>query len=157
MRSWTAEGLDKGNMMSNFLDELDQLVSRWKASAPTCQQSSGAILETSSRQEGPSGGRLDVKQCSIKSPVCSDASRLSGQDVTACDCRSSVSNIRNSKTLLGRRAGETSSAVGFTLFSDSREVDRALMAELPADMRAATGIWVRIVDRAYTAPNHTLA
>ena len=62
--NWTAEGLEKGNMANQFLDELDQLVSRWKASTPTCEQSSCSPLETSRKQEGPSGGRLDVKQCS---------------------------------------------------------------------------------------------
>ena len=108
MRSWTAEGLDNGNMMIQFLDEVDQLVSKWKASTPTCQQSSSLPLETSRQQEGPSGGKLDVNQCtcgsfvsnvkcSTQSQACRDTGSVSRSDVISVtvDFRYRLSQILN--------------------------------------------------------------
>lgn len=122
-----AEGLDQGNMINEFLDEMDELGSTWKASSPTCQQSSSSPRQYSRQQEGPSGGRLDVTHCdcgslvpifmcSIKSPVCKDASRVSRPYVTECDCRPSVLFARSAKRPV---CGDASSA----LRSDDTQCD----------------------------------
>lgn len=94
--------------MNQLLDELDQLVTTWKADSPTCQQLPCSPLETSTQQEGLSGGRLGVKSCECgslapvvacfkKIPVRRESSNVSRSDVTQSDCRSSVSTINHSK------------------------------------------------------------
>ena len=126
------------NVLPDELRQLRQEVRELRGNHEH-RQSSVTVMQGGSRHEGsPSGMRLDVKQfgdgsvkqkseCSMKKSPCRDARRRVKRRETRTSTSSSVGEV----------------AASFSIFTDNRKIDAALLAEFPHTLKMqAQVVWV---------------
>ena len=136
----SGEMSDQGALISQLRAEVSRLSAELgeMKRGDTDRQSPAAVTRGGSRHEGsPSGMRLDVKQfgdgsvkqkseCSMKKSPCRDARRRA--------------NRRETMTSTSSSEGEV--AASFSIFTDNRKIDAALLAEFPPVLRMQAQVWV---------------
>ena len=125
------------NVLADELRQLRQEVQELRDNHAH-RQSSVTVTQGESRHEGsPSGMRLDAKRfgdgslkqisrCPMKKSPCRNASRRASRRETKSSTSSSMGEV----------------AASFSIFSDSRKIDAALMAELPSSLRMQAQVWI---------------